>query len=111
MCIVLGTTVGHLHVQLHVQSMLLSNCMVLILIRSQLHTVGESRTVESLKRVLSEWREAGSVHADAKFFGNVVNEPLVETDDDALVIDTLPPPELHLMTGGVTTIYTGIFNL
>lgn len=90
----------------------LSNCMFLVLIRSQLHTAGESRTVESLKKLLSDWREAGAVHADAKFFGNVINDPLIDTDNDAHVIDVLPPPELHLMLGVVNTLYAGIiFNV
>ena len=85
--------------------------MVLIFVRSQLHTVGESRSLASLKKLLSEWREAGAVHADAKFFGNVVNDPLIGTDDDAPLIDTLPPPELHLMLGVVNTLYAGICHM
>ena len=42
-----------------------------------------------------------------KTFGNVIHEPLVGAKDNDLVIDILPPPELHLLLGVVNTLFSG----
>ena len=76
-------------------------------VRSEIGNMGDPRTIESLKKLLRDWEEAGAVHSDAKTFGNVIHEPLVGAKDNDLVIDILPPPELHLLLGVVNTLFSG----
>ena len=54
------------------------------------------------------WNEAGANMKDAKKHGNVVHPPLLRGEPNQLVLDLLPPPELHLMLGSVNTIFSGI---
>ena len=69
---------------------------------------GESRTVKSLKSALANFKDAGAQHAKAKDYGNVVFESIIEGEGDDMVIDALPPPELHLLLGVMKLIVTGI---
>ena len=78
---------------------------------SNLQYNGEMRTTSNLKRQLEAWTLAGGNPSSAKYFGNVVHMSLISADDDAHVIDFLPPPELHLLIGGVNTTYSGWLNV
>lgn len=75
--------------------------------RSKLKYIGEPRTFGSLKRQLEAWTLSGDTVASAKYFGNVIKSSLVPADDNELVIDKIPPPELHLLLGVVNTMYSG----
>ena len=55
------------------------------------------RTVGMLKNDSRKFKESGSNLKNAKQFFNVVNTPLIIGEDDDLVIDLIPPPELHLL--------------
>ena len=57
-----------------------------------------------------EYFESHSQKSDAKKFGNVIHPPLVndDEDDNTPVIEIIPPPELHLMTGPVNTMLSGM---
>ena len=48
---------------------------------------------------------AGSILAKAKHTGNVVHPPILSGADDILILDILPPPELHLLLGVVNHIF------
>ena len=71
---------------------------------------GESRTFGSLRKSFWEWYRAGAKLSDAKHFGNVIHLPLPKNADSSFVINTIPPPELHLLIGPVTTIFVALKN-
>ena len=50
-----------------------------------------------LKNDNRKFKESGSNLKNAKKFFNVVNTPLIIGEDDDLVIDLIPPPELYLL--------------
>ena len=55
--------------------------------------------------------ESGCDASDAKHYGNVVHPPMISDDagvDSTPVIHVIPPPELHLMTGPVNTMFNGL---
>ena len=53
------------------------------------------------------WHNTSGDPSTAKFFGNVIHAPMLSALPNTLVIDLVPPPELHLMLGGVNTMYSG----
>ena len=69
---------------------------------------GQPRTMKSLKTQLQEWKDAGAQHKDAKEFGNVVFDSMLEGDDEDMVLDSLLPPELHLLLGVMKLLVNGI---
>ena len=48
---------------------------------------------------------AGSILAKAKHTGNVVHPPILSGANDTLILDILPPPELHLLLEVVNQIF------
>ena len=54
------------------------------------------------------WTNAGGDKRDAKAHGNVVHLPMLSVAADELVIEHVPPPELHLLLGAVNTLFTGL---
>ena len=54
--------------------------------------------------------ESGCSKDEARNFGNVIYPPMINKDecDETPVIQLLPPPELHLMTGPVNTMLNGL---
>ena len=59
------------------------------------------RTFGSLKARYQDFLAAGGQLRKASKFANVIHPSLIIEADDKLVLDQLPPPELHLMMGGV----------
>ena len=60
---------------------------------------GQPRTMKSLKTQLQEWKDAGAQQTKVKQFGNVVFDSILEGEDEDMVLDSLLPPELHLLLG------------
>ena len=48
-----------------------------------------------------DYVDAGSRVSDMKKYFNCINMPLLNVPEDQLVLSIVPPPELHLLMGGV----------
>lgn len=57
----------------------------------------ELRTIGMNKKFAKDFKASGS--KDGKQFYSTVNEPLLNASDEALILDLIPPPELHIMLG------------
>ena len=68
-------------------------------------TCGEMRTLGSLKSRFQEFVQNGSNKKKMMDVKNVINPPLMEGDDNDLILYKIPPPELHLMMGGANKIW------
>ena len=66
---------------------------------------GELRTFESIHENFWMWRGEGAQKTTAKNFFNCVHAPILFGEMEDNIIDVVPPPELHLLTGAVNTIY------
>ena len=76
--------------------------------KHNLENRGVPRTARSLKDCFWRFFESGSQRPAAKQFDNVVHPCIFAGSDDDLVMDHLPPPELHLLIGPVATLYSGL---
>ena len=82
--------------------------------KDDLHKKGTPRTIKNLMELFWNFWESGSSKGSAKNYGNVIHPPMIndDEDDETLVITIIPPPELHLMTGPVNTMYhNGLENI
>ena len=76
------------------------------IVKDELHKQGNSRTLKSLTDAFWDWYTSdGERTSAAKQYGNVVHIPLLQGDLDDLIINLLPPPELHLLIGPFNTIF------
>lgn len=77
---------------------------------NSLHSCGEYRTIGNCIKNPNEWRTKGKVLAQAQNFKNCINIPLLwnRANDDALILDLIPPPRLHLLLGGFNTPFNHI---
>lgn len=72
---------------------------------------GDLRTLGNIEHKFWTWHDEGSgVLGQAKAYGNCVHVPIVKGDPNTLVIDIIPPPELHLLMGTVNTMYTALLK-
>lgn len=78
--------------------------------KSNLNSKGDLRTLANIREKFWAWHESGSDIKHAKEYGNVVHLPLLNGDPDDKVITLLPPPELHLLTGPVNTIFNSLMK-
>ena len=62
------------------------------------------RTFQSLTSWYQKFIEDGELNKDMKSYKNVVRPCLIEESGETLVIDIVPPPELHLFEHIVTQI-------
>lgn len=69
---------------------------------------GDLRTLGSLRKLYSSWYDAGLARTSAKHYGNVIHSPIFKDVDEKLVLDIIPPPELHLLIGPVCTMFNGL---
>ena len=69
------------------------------------------RTIGSLKARYKEFVEGGSNRKKMMDVKNVINPPIIEGDDWDLIIDKIPPPELHLMMGAANKIWDLLSSL
>lgn len=75
-----------------------------------LHKLGKARTVQSIIENYKKWVADGANKKNAKNFKNCINTPIIASIINKEVLDTLPPPELHLMLGAVGTIVNDMLN-
>ncbi len=59
---------------------------------------GLPRTLGNIRKYAKEYAKTGKKHF------NCIHLPLLEGDDDTEILDCIPPPELHLLLGGVNKI-------
>lgn len=76
--------------------------------KNDLGNQGELRTLGSLRQMYWNFFDAGKNASNAKNFENVVHPPIFKNSDDTLVLDIIPPPELHLLLGAVNALYIGL---
>ena len=72
---------------------------------TNLEKAGALRTLGSLRESYKSFLSAGSNLAKAKHTANVVHPPILSGANDTLILDILPPPELHLLLGVVNHIF------
>ena len=65
---------------------------------------GDLRTFGSIKQHYQNFVNAGSNMKKMMAFKNVIHSCLLDYDDKELVLDVVPPPELHLLMGVVNKI-------
>lgn len=69
--------------------------------------LGESRTIVSIKTNYNNWcNEKLRDKKSAILYKNCINEPLIVFNAYAPIINFIPPPELHILIGIVTHLYS-----
>jgi hypothetical protein len=77
--------------------------------KHSLHAVGRPRTLKLLQESLSDFQTiGGSRRSLARNFDNVVQPCLLRGPPTVDIVQLLPPPALHLLTGTVGTIFNGL---
>ena len=66
---------------------------------------GSLRTLGSLVACYQEFAKSGGDIKKARSFGNVVHEPLLSGSENKLILELIPPMELHLLLGVVNHMY------
>ena len=79
--------------------------------KNHLSERGNDRTLGNLKHLYTGFQTAGVDARDAKHYGNVIHLPIVSGHDRTSILDVIPPPELHLMTGPVYAMYSSMKKL
>ena len=75
-------------------------------LKTKLHCSGNYRTLGDIKTNYSEWVSSGLAKNEAKLFKNCIGEPIFTChDNNARILDLIPPPQLHLFLGGVNTLF------
>ena len=70
-----------------------------------LEMAGTLRTLGSLRESFESFMNSGSIYAKAKETGNVVHLPIISGSNETLILDIVPPPELHLLLGVVNQLF------
>ena len=73
-----------------------------------LHHSGELRTFGSIRSDFEGFQAAGAQTKKARDFQNVVHQPIIRLSDDTLVLDFIPPMELHLLIGVVNHLFKNL---
>ena len=63
-------------------------------------------TLGHIRKNVRDFRSEGMPLKKAQQFQNCIDMPLLEGPDSAIILDCIPPPELHLMLGVVNKIFT-----
>lgn len=78
--------------------------------KNSLHYLEAYRTVYSCQQNFSSWQNGGSNKKAANNYNNCTSSLILSGNEDALMIDIFPPPELHLMLGVAITLYVNMFS-
>lgn len=71
------------------------------------HEVGPPRTRKSISDYTNAWMlEKGGDKKYAIKYKNCAHEPLLHFDENETIVSCIPPPELHIMTGIVTHLFS-----
>lgn len=70
------------------------------------------RTIENIEEYYNNWKAAGEIVKIAKNFKNCINIPILKNSKNtqSLILDLIPPPELHLLLGVVNTIFNDMMK-
>lgn len=80
--------------------------------KNELSKRGELRTLSSLRHLFWTFFNSGATKSKAKEYGNVIHPPILHNANDSIpVLDLIPPPELHLLSGPVNTLFSGMKDL
>lgn len=80
-------------------------CTYCVAKSGELQQDAECRTVGDILQNYLNWQEGGGTTSTAKQYMNCVNPPIISDKKDDLILDLIPPPELHLMLGVVNTLF------
>ena len=78
---------------------------------SKLGLCGSLRIFGGIKKAHQEFIAHGNDVKKAKQFGNVIHSPLLNFPDESLILDAIPPMELHLLLGVVNHLYKNLSNI
>lgn len=68
--------------------------------------LGQMRSVSGCHTNYKKWIDSGGQKKKAKNSRNCIHPPIMGTEnDESLILQYLPPPELHMFLGGTNTIY------
>ena len=76
--------------------------------KDKLDCEGELRTLGNIRECYWSFTESERKTTKAKEYGNCIHAPPFKYGDDTLVLDLIPPPELHLMLGTVNLLYSNL---
>ena len=65
----------------------------------------ELRTLSSIKEKHKEFEQSGLKKNECWRFKNCINEPIITTEGNDIILHLIVPPVLHLMMGAVNTVY------
>lgn len=80
-------------------------CTFCLANKNKLRDRAQLRTIGSTLENYSNWKASGAKKNDAKSFGNCIQKPVFTGDSNQVILDIIPPPELHLMLGVVNIIF------
>ena len=72
---------------------------------------GVSRSFGSIQESYRAFVSAGSKFKMAKDFDNTIHPPLINIEDSRLILDIIPPMELHLLLGIVNHLFKNLSEL
>ena len=73
--------------------------------KDDLNCCGILRTTQGCAQNYRNWCKDGSVKKKMKYFKSCINLPMFYSENDQLILDVMPPPELHLLLGCVNKLY------
>lgn len=77
--------------------------------KHNLQYTGTPRTIASLSSNFWQYFESGRDKQKARNFSNVIHPSIVSVSDSLTpIIQIIPPPELHLLSGPTATMYSGL---
>lgn len=68
-------------------------------------TSSKLRTIGKVKELVQDFKNSGEQLKKSGDFMNCIHDPLIIAEDSALILDIIPPPELHLMLGAVNKMF------
>ena len=72
---------------------------------------GHPRTSGQIRKQFAEFMKSGGDIRKSRDFKNVVHLPLLNFHDDMLVLEAIPPMELHLLLGVVNHLFKNLCDL
>ena len=72
---------------------------------------GHPRTFGQIRKQFAEFMKSGGDIRKSRDFKNVVHLPLLDFHDDMLVLEAIPPMELHLLLGVVNHLFKNLCDL
>jgi hypothetical protein len=75
-----------------------------------LSSCGQSRSIGKLRENYKAFEAGGSKLNTAKQYDNSIHPPLIDGEDTTLVLDVIPPMELHLLLGIVNHLFKNLLQ-